>query len=302
MRAFTKATLIFSLSGALVLSLAGCSTGDDSTKTVDKPTATATSPESATPAPTTTTVPSGSSDATAEVDGDLTLAVDANGTPITVTDSYGSYQKVTINSEARALQVDPATVDASVAALGWSDEDLASAQRWVATFVAEQGIDSIAVDGTTGWDAWKATEASKYVAPQWLDMVNNAADEADVDRSPFVVNNLNNNYPDLVRDGTARISSANIDIFSVYAVDAVNIGFDGKAVVSYEATDASMLASAMRSNPSYTEAEILEKYPHFTDGVSGTFTATFRFTYAVERDGNGGYRLTGFQNHVSAEF
>ena len=71
-----------------------------------------------------------------------------------ITDELGTYLHVTISPAAAVyLTVDPDALDASIDGSSWDEQSLLAAQRFVVTFVAEQTIDSTALDrDEAGWE------------------------------------------------------------------------------------------------------------------------------------------------------
>lgn len=269
---------------AIVLSaatLAGCAGAGSSTA----PTA---SVASATPTPTAEPV----------VDlGDAVIQTGADGKPVVITDAAGSYQKITINPEAAVFALDPSTFDETVKAADWSDEDVLSAQQWFMTFLAEQGIDSIAVDGLTGWEEWKATKATEFVAPEWSTMYE-SADQAN-NQNYFIVNNPGYGVPTLIRDGMPRVSGVAVSLDTVrsFELDGTNrLAFEGVATVDYRVTDAERTAALQRLDPGATDDEIAAQSPGAADGMDEDYKVEFIYEYAVRRDDAGGWLIIGYEN------
>lgn len=269
----TVATL--GLSGVLIASLAGCGGAmNDNNPNTATPAPTSTSQTTDTPAPSDspTVAPGTPSTPNTSVGGDSVVKTDTDGNPVVITDEYGSYTPTTINPNDDSLTVNPSTVSPNVAAAGWSAEDVSSGQKYVATFVAEQTADSIALDRTTGWDKWKSDVAPQYLDDQWRDSIINQAPPG-TDRAVLISNNFNNITPDLARDGGPRVLSSNI---SVTEVDSVNVDgnnmliYGGSYETSYKTVEGKPLIakstwkySITKSNDSWSITGYDNKYDYF---------------------------------------
>lgn len=233
------------------------------------------------------------------VSGDFVIKTDAKGKPVTVTDSLGTYTNITVNPEDESLTLDKSKYDAEVAAYGWSDEDLLSAQQWVVKFAVEQGIDSIAVDTDDGWERWKAEEASKFIAPEWMSMIApEATNGVNSDRPSIIFNNGNNGNEDLLRGDTraarGEVSVEKVTSFPIEETGAQSLGYNIKASVAYKVSDESLLASYKLNNPEKTEKEIIAENPFLVDGEVQTFPEiTFDFDYYVQKVGDS-WGLSGY--------
>ncbi|CAN5229296.1 hypothetical protein BH11ACT3_BH11ACT3_05160 [soil metagenome] len=215
------------------------------------------------------------------IDGDR-LGDVVSTTP--VTDELGDYRHVTIAPDAAAFaSIDQATVDASIAGSDWDDTELLDAQRFVATFVAEQAIDSVALDrDEAGWKQWLTEVAPTYFADPLPDAL--AVPEDNTDRAIPIFNDADDATPILVRDGGARLTEASITIDELANSPREGgewLAVIGSAQVSYRVSDDSALAALMRQG--YTEQEARESFPVLTDGVDGAYLGDFTFEYDVDR-------------------
>jgi hypothetical protein len=278
------------MTGALIvlaaLTLTGCATGGGS----------ATSAPAATTAATPTPTPTPTQEPVLDL-GDAIVKTGTDGKPVVITDAAGKYQKITINPEAKVLQLDPSVLDEPIAAAGWSDDAVLSAQQWLMTFVAEQALDSIAADGPTGWDEWKATQATSFVAPEWADVYE--SNSRDRDQNFFMQNNTGLGIPTMVRDGAPRVSGTTLSLTTVRATDLEGtplLVFEGGAVTDYRVTDAERLATLQRLNPDATDAAIIESSPKIDDGVDEDYTVELTYIYAVRQDAASGWLITGYEN------
>jgi hypothetical protein len=232
--------------------------------------------------------------------GDVAVKTDESGDPVVITDEFGTYQKVTIDPDAGALTVDASTVDPTVAATGWTDADVLSAQSWLVAFIAEEGVDSIAIDGLTGWDEWKATKAAAYVAPEWSSFLDDPTTTTS-DRPPFITNNLDNLSAVTVRDGSPRVNTSLIavDLVRGWETDGVaTLGFSGLATTEYRVEDADMIDALKRANPALTDADAIADSPELGDGVEGGHTVGLEYMFAVRQDAESGWLITGFDNRI----
>ena len=282
MRAFKKGAMAISLSGMLIFGVSGCAgtLDNDNTSPPPEPTDTPTSQP------------------IEQELGDVIIATDKDGNPIIITDEYGSYAKTTISPDDDSMKLDKSKWEDTVATSGLTDDEVLSAQQWVAAFIAEQGTDSIALDGTTGWEKWKTHESSKYADPNLVDP-NVVAPGSD--RSSIISNNANNDLPIFIRDGQSRIAASDISISKVTSTpyDGVaNLFFYGSSTQQYRVTDDSMVEAIIRSNPGSTKESILAESPQYADGKDGTFGLTLTWKYGVEKTDTG-WIITGYRNSLN---
>jgi len=211
-----------------------------------------------------------------------------------VTDELGTYLHVTISPAAAVYTaVDPSTVDPSIAGSSWDDDSLLEAQRFVVTFVAEQTIDSSALDrDMPGWDDWVATTSAGYFGEADDDLLKLEG----FDRPTPIYNDPNDYTPRLVRDGLARMDDATITVDSLSNEPREGgewLTVTGTANVSYRLSDDEAIASLVQQGYTQEEAEGVES---LTDGVDGHYLANLGWSYSVERVGDGwlirAYHLT----------
>lgn len=283
-----KTVLAIGLTGALAFGMGGCfSTAPDSNGTI-KP-------------PTTTSAPA--------VDnvtyGDLITMKDANGKPVTVNDEFGDYTRITINPKDDSMRLNADTLDPSVRQAGWNTKDVLAGQQWVSTFVAEEGIDSGAVDTPNGWEAWKTTTANEKIAPEWVDAVVNSPTDGG-DRSSVILNNNNSSFPVLTRDGSTRIDKSKVTVTKVSGATLDDgtpiLVVSGVANTKYRTTNENIINAFMKVNPEATREQIIDLYPAFAKEGDSKFDTTFNFLYGIRQDGNGGWLLTGFKNTSASNF
>lgn len=282
MRAFKKGAMAISLSGMLIFGVSGCAGTLDNNNT--------------SPPPEPTDTPT--SQPIEQELGDVIIATDKDGNPIIITDEYGSYAKTTISPDADSMKLDKSKWEDTVATSGLTDDEVLSAQQWVATFIAEQGTDSIALDGTTGWEKWKANESSKYADPNLVDP-NFVASGSD--RSTIISNNAYDAVPLFIRDGQSRIATSDITVEGLWskAYDGVaNLFFNGSSTQQYRVTDDSMVEAIIRSNPGATKESVLAESPQYADGKDGTFGLTLTWRYGVEKTTTG-WTITGYDNQLN---
>jgi hypothetical protein len=202
-----------------------------------------------------------------------------------VTDEIGTYLHITLAPEsAAATVVDPAAVGSSVAGSSWDDATLLAAQRFVATYVAEQTIDSVALDrDERGWDVWLADTAPLYFGPNAGDLAG-AGDGSD--RATPIFNDPDDFTPRLVRDGLPRMDDATITIESLENLPREGgewLAVSGSSDVAYRLNDDE--ARAALAQQGFDQATI-NGFPALTDGVDGHYLVYLEWTYAVERTGD----------------
>jgi hypothetical protein len=204
-----------------------------------------------------------------------------------VTDEVGTYLHITLApGSAAATGVDPRTVGASVAGSSWDEDALLEAQRFVATFVAEQTIDSIALDrDMTGWDEWLAGVAPRYFGPPvegGLVKPDNGAD-----RPTPIYNDPDDLTPHLVRDGLPRMDDATITVESLENMPREGgewLAVSGTSEVAYRLNDDEARAALLQQG---FDADTVDGFPDLADGVDGHYLVHLGWSYAVERTTDG---------------
>ena len=283
MNAFKKGAMAIGLSGMLIFGVSGCA------GTLNN--------DNNTPPPEPSDTPT--SQPIEQELGDVIIATDKDGNPIIITDEYGSYAKTTISPDDDSMKLDKSKWEDTVATSGLTDDEVLSAQQWVATFIAEEATDSIAVDGTSGWEKWKTNDFSKYVSP--IMGIDPNIPDAGSDRSTIISNNANNAQPLFVRDGQARVASSNISVSKVYSQDfdrGKRLVFYGSSTQQYRVTDDSMVEAILRSNPDSTKESVLAESPQYADGKEGTFDLILAWGYGVEKTATG-WIITGYENSLN---
>jgi hypothetical protein len=200
-----------------------------------------------------------------------------------LTDELGTYLHVTLSPEAAAaLAVDPATVDGSIAGSSWDDAALLEAQRFVATFVAEQTIDSTALDrDLAGWEEWRDQTAPQYFAEEF-GKTGSAAD-----RPVPIFNDPDDFTPRLIRDGFARLDDATITIESLANEPREGgewLTVTGSADVMYRLADEQAIEALVQQG---YDREAAESIPDLADGEPGHYIVLLDWSYSVERVGDG---------------
>jgi hypothetical protein len=202
-----------------------------------------------------------------------------------ITDDLGTYLHVTISPAADAYtSVDPDTVDASIEGSSWDDASLLEAQRFIATFVAEQTIDSSALDrDLPGWKEWVASTSEQYFGPASDDLMK--LDGAD--RPTPIYNDPDDFTPRLVRDGLARLDDATITVDSLANEPREGgewLTISGTADVAYRLSDQEAIASLLGQG---YDQETIDGFDVLSDGVDGHYLANLTWSYSVERVGDG---------------
>ncbi|MBX3195833.1 MAG: hypothetical protein R2717_01795 [Schumannella sp.] len=210
-----------------------------------------------------------------------------------VTDELGTYLHVTLSPESlAATAVDPATVGASIAGSTWDDAALLEAQRFVATFVAEQTIDSIALDrDMAGWEQWLVE-----VGPQYVDLADTGdliKPDYNADRPVPIFNDPSNFTPRFVRDGFPRLDDATIEVTSLENLPHEGgewLEVSGVSDVAYRLSDEEARASLAQQG---FDEEVIEGFPELNDGEDGHYLVHLEWHYVVERTQDG-YRFRGY--------
>ena len=202
-----------------------------------------------------------------------------------ITDELGTYLHVTISPGAAVYRtVDPDTLDSSIDGSSWDEQSLLAAQRFVVTFVAEQTIDSTALDrDEAGWEEWVDSTVGALLRPGNDDLMKLEGS----DRPTPIYNDPNNFTPRLVRDGLARLDDATV------TVDALSnepreggewLTITGTADVAYRLSDEEAIANLVEQGYTQDEAEGVEA---LADGEEGHYLSTLTWSYSVERVGDG---------------
>lgn len=266
------------IGGALIVGLGACSSNGGTIQETAKPSSTS----SASASPT----------KSAGVYGD---SVDLRE----VTDKYGKYEQTTISPKASAMKLNDSVVTPGAKST-WSNQELTSAQQFVAKFVAEEGVDSTAVDNADAWDAWKTTNKKYFEDSQYASMM--AANATGKDR-PAVIGNDPKNVsgvaynPVFSRDGKARVEDSS---FKVTAVDGGTdqvgkyVDVKMKANVKYSLTNKEAMAYLKTINQDLIASDALKK-----DGNT-TWKVEYDFYYRVAQSGDS-WKITGFQNTWNGE-
>lgn len=202
-----------------------------------------------------------------------------------ITDELGTYLHVTISPGAAVYRtVDPDTLDSSIDGSSWDEQSLLDAQRFVVTFVAEQTIDSTALDrDEAGWEEWVDSTSEIYFGPDTGELMKLEGS----DRPTPIYNDPNNFTPSLVRDGLARLDDATITVDSLSNEPREGgewLTITGTADVSYRLTDEEAIASLVEQGYPQDEAEGFES---LADGVEGHYLTSITWSYSTERVGDG---------------
>ncbi len=202
-----------------------------------------------------------------------------------ITDELGTYLHVTIAPGAACYRtVDPDTLDPSIGGSSWDEQSLLDAQRFVVTFVAEQTIDSTALDrDEAGWEEWVDSTSELYFGPDPGDHMKLEG----ADRPTPIYNDPDNFTPRLVRDGLSRMDDATITVGALSNEPREGgewLTISGTANVSYRVTDEEAIASLIEQGYTQDEAEGFES---LADGVEGHYLTALQWTYSVERVGDG---------------
>lgn len=279
MKARSLAVTALTLSGALILGLSGCASTDTETSVTASPTVS----QGATP-----NEPDSTEAATADL-GDV-VAFEK------VTDSLGEYQHVTIAPDAKALVYDASKSDANIASSQYSEADVAEAQKFIVKFIAEESIDSEALDNEAGWDAWQAENISKYLyAPMVGDML---APSEGYTRSFLISNNADGRTPQMMRDGKPRIEKATFNLQSVSAEhdDQYNIDylwFTINTTTTYRATSDSARTKLKEDRAELSDEEFNSIFSNLDSVDETPFQATTKWQYAAIKE-NGQWIIPGY--------
>jgi hypothetical protein len=202
-----------------------------------------------------------------------------------ITDELGTYLHVTISPAAAVYgTVDPDDLDSTIDGSSWDEQSLLAAQRFVVTFVAEQTIDSTALDrDEAGWEEWVASTSVSYFGPDDGDLMKLEGS----DRPTPIYNDPDNFTPRLVRDGLARLDDATITVDSLSNEPREGgewLTVSGTADVAYRLSDKEAIASLVEQGYPQDEAEGFES---LADGKDGHYLTKLTWSYSVERVADG---------------
>lgn len=204
-----------------------------------------------------------------------------------VTDELGTYLHVTLSPAATvATTVDPATIGDLIAGSSWDEASLLEAQRFVTTFVAEQTIDSVALDrDEAGWERWLDEQAATWFGPDYADVFGKPT--GGTDRPTPIFNDPNDSTPTLIRDGFARLDDATITVTELQneaREGGERLLVSGTADVAYRLTDAEAIVYLL--DQGYDE-ETVDGFGALNDGEDGHLLTRLEWSYSVERSGDG---------------
>jgi len=211
-----------------------------------------------------------------------------------VTDARGTYRKVQLPAgSSLLLAVDPAIVDPSVETEGFTPEDTLAAQRFVASFVATEVIDSTALDsGPDGYKQWVTATGQNYWQQQWREGIV-------AETQPALVNNTAAATIPIpyVRDSKPRMSKATIELHSITAATAdygTYLKFDGSYDVDYRASNSDILAAYEAAG--YSRQDAIATLPDLAEeSGESTVNGTMTFAFGVVKTGDQ-WLLSGYQN------
>ncbi|MCU1416098.1 MAG: hypothetical protein JWP32_272 [Schumannella sp.] len=203
-----------------------------------------------------------------------------------VTDDLGTYLHVTLSPAAAvATEVDPATVGDLIAGSSWDDASLLAAQRFVATFVAEQAIDSSALDrDEAGWQGWLASTAPVYFGENAATVIGKPA--GGTDRPTPIFNDPNDSTPILVRDGLARLDDATITVTELQnepREGGERLRVTGSADVAYRLSDEEAIVYLLDQG---YDQDSIDGFGQLSDGEDGHLLTHLDWSYSVERSGD----------------
>ncbi|MHA7209582.1 hypothetical protein [Arthrobacter sp. MDT1-65] len=176
--------------------------------------------------------PSSSPSATAEpsvqTSADPTREAPKNALPsgAVIDTSHGQYLQTTIADDDPALQVDSALVEQEIYA-AFKPEDIASAQKFVLKFIAEEGIDSAVNGGGQTTDEW-VSEHADLLSPEY-------SEEFRASLADGAANNVitieswqkqyDGAYSYVYSPETQRVASRTLSVADVYTPEPGSIAF-----------------------------------------------------------------------------
>ena len=217
----------------------------------------------------------------------------------TVTDENGTYIRTTINPKDPIYTTLISNVDPALYENGYTEEELLSAQQFVAKFQAEEYSDSIALTGS-GWDKWKQEIAPQYIGGPFYDDILTDTGEGSL-RPSLIFNNPNGKGYSVISDGKQRITNNAITISEIknYYYEGKNyVEVIGKSKTTYRIPESESLEALKEANPNLTEEQIRSGTPSLGDSTTqeANLINNASFSYTLEKSGKSwlivGYRTT----------
>lgn len=268
------------------LALAGCSAGHITTPS------TGTSASSQ-PGTSQTSTPRPSTSTSTPASNAKTIA--GNGQK--VTDKYGTYEhaapvKATIDSSTE--------IASSVKKVGFTDEQLKSAEDFISNFVSTQTIDSTAVDGgSASYDAWVKANKGKYLVAANADQLVAGHDGQEA----ALIFHTAPKGTLFTRDGGVRIASEKLFIDSVEGYDDVykRLQVGGTANVQYRVSSEASIAALKAAHPGTSEADLKAKFPKAFNGTDDVLKFDLTYLYSITPDGDS-WKIGGYSNQYHTEY
>lgn len=213
----------------------------------------------------------------------------------TVTDTLGTYEHVGISPRAKALTFDSSLLDPAAAKGLYSTAELASAQRFVAGFVASETFDGPALDDADAYPAWSARAREDLVEAGQSALLGRGTDGTNAITWNAAGTSI---VPRLIRDGGPRLSRETIDVTRVYPFTGGGpgpaIAFFISAEADYRVSDAAARAYVEARDPTDTAAVREQKtLPALYDGTGeNTFPVKGTLVYSVVQNGSS-WRIAG---------
>lgn len=217
--------------------------------------------------------PSASPSPTSSYSQEYTVPDGLQLTGVVENDGEGEYSRVTLAEDASVLTVNPSNIDPA-ASEKFSQEDIDEANRQIARFAVEEGLDSILVDSSRTDEWWEANK-DNYDPEYHADVESSLAmREQGAVIGGLVDNDVadlreNSNY-DLKLDGGPRISSLDISSPQVFVAPNGDLAFKYTGTVKRPAVD--------------------------TEGKEGVELLNFEQNYGVRKGEDGKWRITGWSN------
>lgn len=280
-----KPFIAVGLAGVLTFGMAGCgqATNNNTPETTKSPTTTS--------QPTTSAAPTKPATDNAHYGDVIALKK--------VTDSKGSYEQTTIDPKDDSMIFNKSIVDPTATSAGFSDADLASAQKYAVTFVSQEGSDSVAVDSDAGWAAWQKDQADKYIASGYKDTLLKPI--GTFDRSAIILNDPNGSMPTVIRDGKPRLTTDVVSVSKISGGSDPSAGkyvtVTGTSTVKYRVTDEVAQAWVKKNNPNISEADIKRLTPGLFDGKENSFNVSMDWNYTLVKDGSS-WKIGGYNNQI----
>jgi hypothetical protein len=193
----------------------------------------------------------------------------------------GSYIQATFPETYPNYKPNPKIIEQGVTAAGFTQDDIQSAKKFVIDFIITEGINSKANNGGQTVDAWLAENKALF-SPKWYPEI--VSDVKENDAQIILAGRWTKDYAGynyVYGENETRHTNVAVIPTKIWAVtDAVT--------KSGESSD----GLAIESDVSFNSNVVSPKGERSQTATSG------KMTYSVEKDGKGGWLITGYNHNI----